>query len=233
MTTFPLVLDDEPMGIILRAGQQVLRPAQILAGLNTCWPARRMMPIGSSSSTRGKVVMPPCEASFLPQDDHRKCREIRRLAGRARAQSSIRHVQGGLRRVELTRRLDRRESSAVRAAACLTLDLPAAIQSLQHLRAEGDDFAGFRGRWEDHVHATRRRPDLKICDQGRALFGAQLGEAGGCDHDERRRKVGEPAPEVDHERLERATTQLLADGAALRSLYRPQVLVEEKYVRVM
>ena len=34
MTTLPLVLDDEPMGIILRAGQQILRPAKIWA---YCW----------------------------------------------------------------------------------------------------------------------------------------------------------------------------------------------------
>jgi hypothetical protein len=31
MTSLPLVLDDEPLGIILRAGQQVLRPAKIWA----------------------------------------------------------------------------------------------------------------------------------------------------------------------------------------------------------
>jgi hypothetical protein len=34
MTSLPLVLDDEPIGIILRAGQQVLRPAKIWA---YCW----------------------------------------------------------------------------------------------------------------------------------------------------------------------------------------------------
>jgi hypothetical protein len=34
MTTLPLALDDEPMGIILRAGQQILRPAKIWA---YCW----------------------------------------------------------------------------------------------------------------------------------------------------------------------------------------------------
>jgi hypothetical protein len=34
MTSLPMVLDDEPMGIILRAGQQVLRPAKIWA---YCW----------------------------------------------------------------------------------------------------------------------------------------------------------------------------------------------------
>ncbi len=34
MTSLPLVLDDEPMGIILRAGQQILRPAKIWA---YCW----------------------------------------------------------------------------------------------------------------------------------------------------------------------------------------------------
>jgi hypothetical protein len=31
MTSLPLVLDDEPLGIILRAGQQALRPAKIWA----------------------------------------------------------------------------------------------------------------------------------------------------------------------------------------------------------
>lgn len=36
MTSLPLVLDDEPLGIILRAGQQVLRPAKIWA---YCWCA--------------------------------------------------------------------------------------------------------------------------------------------------------------------------------------------------
>jgi hypothetical protein len=34
MTSLPLILDDEPMGIILRAGHQVLRPAKIWA---YCW----------------------------------------------------------------------------------------------------------------------------------------------------------------------------------------------------
>lgn len=34
MTSLPLMIDDEPMGIILRAGQQVLRPAKIWA---YCW----------------------------------------------------------------------------------------------------------------------------------------------------------------------------------------------------
>ena len=34
MTSLPLVLDDEPIGIILRAGQRVLRPAKIWA---YCW----------------------------------------------------------------------------------------------------------------------------------------------------------------------------------------------------
>jgi len=34
MTSLPLVLDDEPMGIILRAGREVLRPAKIWA---YCW----------------------------------------------------------------------------------------------------------------------------------------------------------------------------------------------------
>ncbi|HEY6091683.1 MAG TPA: hypothetical protein VIV83_06800 [Gemmatimonadales bacterium] len=34
MTSLPLVLDDEPLGIILRAGQQVFRPAKIWA---YCW----------------------------------------------------------------------------------------------------------------------------------------------------------------------------------------------------
>jgi hypothetical protein len=34
MTSLPLVLDDEPIGIIMRAGTQVLRPSKILA---YCW----------------------------------------------------------------------------------------------------------------------------------------------------------------------------------------------------
>ncbi len=34
MTSLPLVLDDEPIGIILRAGKQPLRPAKIWA---YCW----------------------------------------------------------------------------------------------------------------------------------------------------------------------------------------------------
>ena len=34
MTSLPLVLDDEPMGIILKAGRQILRPAKIWA---YCW----------------------------------------------------------------------------------------------------------------------------------------------------------------------------------------------------
>ncbi len=36
MTSLPLALDDEPIGIVLRAGQQVLRPARIWA---YCWCA--------------------------------------------------------------------------------------------------------------------------------------------------------------------------------------------------
>ena len=34
MTSLPLVLDDEPLGIILRAGRQLARPAKIWA---YCW----------------------------------------------------------------------------------------------------------------------------------------------------------------------------------------------------
>ncbi len=34
MTSLPLMIDDEPMGIILRAGRQVVRPARIWA---YCW----------------------------------------------------------------------------------------------------------------------------------------------------------------------------------------------------
>ena len=34
MTSLPLILDDEPIGIILRAGKQPLRPAKIWA---YCW----------------------------------------------------------------------------------------------------------------------------------------------------------------------------------------------------
>jgi hypothetical protein len=36
MTSLPLLLDDEPIGIILRAGQRMLRPAKIWA---YCWCA--------------------------------------------------------------------------------------------------------------------------------------------------------------------------------------------------
>ena len=36
MTSLPLVLDDEPLGIIMRAGQRRLRPARIWA---YCWCA--------------------------------------------------------------------------------------------------------------------------------------------------------------------------------------------------
>lgn len=36
MTSLPLVLDDEPLGIILRAGARVLRPSKIWA---YCWCA--------------------------------------------------------------------------------------------------------------------------------------------------------------------------------------------------
>jgi len=36
MTSLPLLLDDEPLGIILRAGRQLLRPAKIWA---YCWCA--------------------------------------------------------------------------------------------------------------------------------------------------------------------------------------------------
>jgi len=34
MTSLPMVIDDEPMGIILKAGRQILRPAKIWA---YCW----------------------------------------------------------------------------------------------------------------------------------------------------------------------------------------------------
>ena len=34
MTTLPLTLDDEPIGIVLSAGRQILRPARIWA---YCW----------------------------------------------------------------------------------------------------------------------------------------------------------------------------------------------------
>ena len=41
MTSLPQLLDDEPIGIILRAGRQVLRPARIWA---YCWCADEAEP---------------------------------------------------------------------------------------------------------------------------------------------------------------------------------------------
>jgi len=41
MTSLPLVLDAEPIGIILRAGRQLVRPAQIWA---YCWCADEAAP---------------------------------------------------------------------------------------------------------------------------------------------------------------------------------------------
>jgi hypothetical protein len=55
MTSLPLVLDEEPIGIILRAGKRLLRPARIWA---YCWcaddvetddPPHRHLPIEHTS----------------------------------------------------------------------------------------------------------------------------------------------------------------------------------------
>jgi hypothetical protein len=55
MTSLPLVLDEEPIGIILRAGRRLLRPAKIWA---YCWcaeetesqdPTHRLLPVDHSS----------------------------------------------------------------------------------------------------------------------------------------------------------------------------------------
>jgi hypothetical protein len=55
MTSLPLVLDEEPIGIILQAGRRLLRPAKIWA---YCWfaeepespdPSHRHLPVDHSS----------------------------------------------------------------------------------------------------------------------------------------------------------------------------------------
>ena len=74
---------------------------------------------------------------------------------------------------------------------------------------------------------------MDVGDQRGALLGTQLTEARRRDHDERRRDVGEPAPEVDHERLERTAAELLGNRAAFGRFDSPQVLVQQKHVRVM
>src|SRR5215510_12471036 len=131
----------------------------------------------------------------------------------------------------LTRRLDRSETRAFRAAT--SLDLPAAIQSLQRLRCERDHPARFGRRRQDHVDAAGGRADLDVRKQRGPLLGAQLTEASRRYHDQRWREIGEPAPEVDHERLKGTAAELLGDRAAFRRLDSSQVLIEEKHVRVM
>jgi len=64
MTSLPLVLDEEPIGIILRSGRQLLRPAKIWA---YCWssdgesadPPHRHLPVegtqGADWSDQGRL----------------------------------------------------------------------------------------------------------------------------------------------------------------------------------
>jgi len=52
MTSLPLVLDEEPLGIILRAGRQLLRPARIWA---YCWCADETDSPGSNDHTHQRL----------------------------------------------------------------------------------------------------------------------------------------------------------------------------------
>src|SRR6266566_3971655 len=116
-----------------------------------------MMPIGSSSSTIGRVVMPASQATILPRYHRATCRHANGLHLLIDAAESLGHVQ---RRVEPTRWLDRSEPRTFRAARPPALDLPALIQGLERLGSERNDFAVLgRGR-ENHMHPSRGRPHL-------------------------------------------------------------------------
>src|SRR5207245_5022769 len=91
-----------------------------------------MMPIGSSSSTIGRLVMPASQATILPRYARATCRRANVLQLLIDLAESLRHVQ---RRVVLTRRLDRGEARALGATAAL--DLPTAIEALQRLGCQG------------------------------------------------------------------------------------------------
>src|ERR1700756_2572665 len=130
-------------------------------------PARRMMPMGSSSSnTKGRLVIERAfpvvgygvagqnvchtlyPATPYPTTGNRK--------GRAGLRS-LRHVQ---RRVQLTLGLGRRETGA-RLGAAASHDLPAAVLRLQCFRGEWDDLAR-RGAGQDDVYAARAGARLEL-----------------------------------------------------------------------
>src|SRR6266446_5077254 len=122
-----------------------------------------MMPIGSSSSTIGRLVIPASQATILPRYARATCRRANVLQFLNDPAASLRHVQ---RRVEPTRWLDRGEPRTLRATgASPPLDLPPLVQRLECLRGEGNDFAVLGSRRQNHMPASRGRPHLQVADQ--------------------------------------------------------------------
>src|ERR1700756_5247855 len=162
-------------------------------------PARRMMPMGSSSSnTKGRLVIERafpvvgydvvgqyvCHTLYpttpYPTTGNRKGRVGLR---------SLRHVQG---RVQLTLGLGRREAGA-RLDTTAPHDLPSSVLRLQRFRGERNDLAG-RGAGQDHVYAARTGARLELRHEPVAVARSRGREGGGIDHHDAGRHVWKPAP---------------------------------------
>src|ERR1043165_4318215 len=130
-----------------------------------------MIPSGSSSSTSGRLVMPPCKAKVFPQLGGPKVHEFNGLGLRKRTTALLRHVQHRLSRVSLTRGLDSGEARALRLPAAL--HLPATIQRLQRLGRERDDAAARGLGREYHVDAAGWRGGAHSPGEGGGAFRAQ------------------------------------------------------------
>src|SRR5438093_1745777 len=149
------------------------------------------------------------------------------LQGRAWAEWLIRHVQ---RRVELTLGLGGEEPRSG-AGAPAPRDLPARVRRLECFWRERDHFAGRRSR-QDEVDSPGSGPRLQFGQNRAAILRSRRGQGRGIYDHEAGRDVGQPAPELDHERV-KATRELLRDRAALRRLYGAEVLIEQEHFGVV
>ena len=78
------------------------------------------------------------------------------------------------------------------------------------------------------MHPAGPGSGLEVGEEAAAILGARGRECAGVDDHECRKDVGEPAAEVDDERLE-ARRQLFGDRAALGAFHCRELLIEEQH----
>ena len=82
------------------------------------------------------------------------------------------------------------------------------------------------------MDAARSGPRLQFGQDRAAILRSRRGQGRGIDDHEAGRDVGQPAAELDHERV-KATRELLRDRAALRRLHGAEVLIEQEHFGVV